>query len=262
MRCRDFRESSKIVECYTRDYGKVTLVAKGAKRPKSRLGGAVDLLNRIELVFYYKETREIQTLSQAEILDAFEDLRGDLRQFSIAVSLCEFLDAVEAREHPNVRLYSQLVQSLEELSGVRQPELVLYQFVWRWLSGAGFRPRFRRCMACGRQPDRGPVQFAIGRGGFFCANCRRPESTGRDLSLAALRLLLWMRDRQVSELKGIKADPDTIAEVEHLTWEFLRYHTETTRPLRSLSFLRKIGQDEKERREADVQSTDRCKADG
>ena len=72
IRVMDYLESSKIITCFTPDHGKISLLAKGAKRPKSRLGGSLDLLQHIALVYYQKDTRELQTLSQVDVISSFQ----------------------------------------------------------------------------------------------------------------------------------------------------------------------------------------------
>ena len=77
----NWRESSRILTAFSRDYGKVKLVAKGARRPKSKYGAALEPLTHAQIIFYQRETRDLYTLSEAGVLDTFEGIKGSLEKF-------------------------------------------------------------------------------------------------------------------------------------------------------------------------------------
>jgi len=240
LRTVDFRESSKIVTCYTRDFGKLALIAKGAKRLKSRIGGALDLLNHVAIVLYRRETREIQTLSSAEILHTFPKLQEDLNRFSLALAAAEFVDRMEQKEVPNPKLFRQLIDTLQSMESAGSGELLLLQFIWRWLEGAGFRPKLRRCLRCGQPSRNGPVYFSVSRGGYYCEQCVSPEEDLLPLPQKSVELLLFLRDNIASKVAKLRVSPSIMQPALAVTWRYLQYHTELSHDLKSLQFLRRL----------------------
>ena len=74
LRKSDYGDSSSIITIYTRDFGKVSAILKGAKSPKSKYGASGDILNRVELVFYKKEGRQVQTISQIDLVKHYQNI--------------------------------------------------------------------------------------------------------------------------------------------------------------------------------------------
>ena len=245
IRSVDFRESSKIITCYTRDYGKIALIAKGAKRQKSRLGGALDLLNQVAIVFYKKETRDVQTLSHAEILHSFPVEQGDLQRLSLALAVAEFLDRAEEKEHPNERLYVQLVAALRAIERAKQGELALLQFLWRWLEISGFKPKLRHCLRCARPLSGRWVYFSEEKGGYFCEQCVPAGAGFARIPAKSVELLLFLRDNRAESIVPVRFQKEHLIPAMDVTWRYLRYHTDLSRDLKALSFLKRLKYEEK-----------------
>ena len=245
LRMTDFRESSKILTCYTRDYGKMALIAKGAKRLKSRIGGALDLLHHLAAVIYRRETREVQTLSSAEILHAFPGFQEDLDRFSLALAAAEFLDRVEPKEAPNPRLFRQFLETLRAMETAESAELLFLQFIWRWLEGAGFKPKLRRCLRCGQPPAGKFVYFSVAQGSYLCEKCLRPGEELPKILRKSVEILLYLRDSTTKAVAGQRFSADVLQPVAAITWRYLQYHTDISADLKSLRFLRKLKFSEK-----------------
>jgi DNA repair protein RecO (recombination protein O) len=168
----DFRETSRIVTVYTKKFGKVKVLAKGIRRPKSKFGSALETLTRSHIVFYKREQKDLYTLSESDILESHDDLRKNLLGFSYSSVLLDFLDKANPGEESNPRLYrlsagtlsamERCVQMRSVECGVRNsdPELVsghtpnsefqmlLWGFLWRGISYVGFKPELERCVGC------------------------------------------------------------------------------------------------------------------
>ncbi len=247
IRSQDYLESSKIVTCYTKDYGKVALIAKGARRPKSKFGGAIDLLHQVQLVYYFKENRELQTLSQADILKSFHYFSIDISRFSLALATAEIINQLEMKEHPNPQLYSYFVETITSIERAKTPELILYQFVWRWLETSGFRPKLRRCLKCGQFPVGETVRFKFSLGGYYCSNCNFGTEGFIQISKECIHLLLELRDFSPIQLVDKRIKEATLREVKHIIWRFLQHHVEGIKELKTLRFLKKISSSNEKR---------------
>ena len=236
----DYLESSKIVTCFTPDQGKISLIAKGARRSKSRIGGSLDLLQHISIVYYHKETREIQTLSQVETIRSFFLMQKNLKKLWYGMAVIELINKLEIVKEPNQWLFRQTLDTLSGLEKSNLPALLLYQFIWRWLENSGFHPKLRHCLKCGRAPAGERVKFLIARGGFVCADCREEGESGLVISPKSIKLLLFFRENKAQNLVNLEISEQLMAEICDLSWRFLNYHSDGIGNLKTLDFLKNI----------------------
>lgn len=116
LRAVDFSETSRIVTVLAPDRGRVALLAAGLRRPRSKFAGAIDTLNRVELVYYWKDGRNVQKLAEASLLDGFPAVKADLEKGAYAAIPVECALRIAHENEPSRPLYDTLVASLSELS--------------------------------------------------------------------------------------------------------------------------------------------------
>jgi len=240
IRVMDYLESSRIVTCYSGDHGKISLLAKGARRAKSRFGGALDILQHVSIVYYQKETRELQTLSQAEIIYSFQSFQENLQRLAYGLAVAELLDKFEMVKAPNSALFTQALLTLHSLEKATLPELLFYHFLWHWLELSGFRPKLRRCRKCGNVPHSEYVQFRLDQGGFICAACYGNYPNSFEVSVRLIHLLLYLREKPLNEVAGLSIAVKLLSELREFSWRFLHFHSEQVQNLKTLNFLKRI----------------------
>ncbi|MEX2016398.1 MAG: DNA repair protein RecO [Candidatus Hydrogenedentales bacterium] len=188
LRGVDYSETSRIITLLTPGRGKLTCIAKGARRSKGGLGPTLDNINRIEAVYLWKDGRDIQTLTDATLLDAFAPLKRDFDKSSYAAFPLELADRIAHDNEPSERLYAELSGGLESLAAWSGAAATFAVWLaWRLLSVAGFTPTFDTCVHCGERLGGGKNGFSF-EGGAVCGNCpadRRPDA----MTFAQLRAL-------------------------------------------------------------------------
>ncbi len=185
LRGVDYSETSRIVTLLSPERGRLACMAKGARRPKSALAGTLDTLNRLEIVYYWKENRSVQQLGEATVLEDFRALKQNLEKGAYSAFPLEIASRVARENEPSKELYATLVaglQSLAEWPGDVQSHGAWQ--AWRLLSAAGFEPSLEACIECGNAVEAAPG-FAYA-GGVTCANCQ----SDRRLSPEAYKTLL------------------------------------------------------------------------
>ena len=179
LRGVDYSETSRIISLLTPGRGKVTCLAKGARRSNGGLGPTLDNINRIEAVYLWKDGRDIQTLTDATLLDAFPQLKRDFDKATYAAFPLELADRIAHANEPSERLYAELSGGLEQLAAWSGAAATFAVWLaWRVLSVAGFTPSFDACVHCGARLGGGKHGFSF-EGGAVCANCaadRRPDA--------------------------------------------------------------------------------------
>lgn len=239
-------EQDKIVTVFTRESGKVRVVAKGARAARSRISGATEPFCVIEGLV--SEGNRLPVLSQAEVREAFPKLRTDYALVLRATYLCELLDRVTEDADPHVELFDHLVRGLYHLPEAVQPDFVVHATEIRMLDSAGYAPRLDACVACGGvfRNSAPPVAFAPARGGALCADCAEAAGPGLvpcdGAALRAFDRLALAEDTR--ELLGGELPPATMGTIHRLVREHLRQRLD--RELKSSGFLDALRLDETE----------------
>ncbi|MDX9972553.1 MAG: DNA repair protein RecO [FCB group bacterium] len=171
LRGVDFSETSRIVTFLAPARGKLACMALGARRVKGGMGGALDTLNRLELVYYWKDGRSVQKLGEAALLDSYGSIKADLEKSLHAAFPLELVYKVAHENEPSEALYASLVHGFEGLTAWRgDARTHTCWHVFHLLSVAGFGISLEGCAECGQ-----PVDVAAGfsyAGGVTCSRCR------------------------------------------------------------------------------------------
>lgn len=204
---RPLGESDRLVELYARDFGKVRGVAKGARRPRSRFGSALELLTLGEVVFFDTGRTDLVRIDHFDIVHPFVRVREELERLGQAGWMVECLSRLTAERDPQPALYGLLVRSLRALEGRASPRRIAAGFAARAIDLLGHRPRLDRCVVCGRPaPFEGAV-LDMGDGGLVCGRCP-PGGSALVLSGAAVGTLRRIRELRWEEILRLPLAPE------------------------------------------------------
>ncbi|MEQ8766407.1 MAG: DNA repair protein RecO [Planctomycetota bacterium] len=188
-----YSDGSLIVHLATRRFGRLSVIAKGARRPKSKMHTQLDRLYVVDVVVYFKPGRSVQTLSDVSVEEFFPELRRSLPRFYAAHYACELVETGLPEEQPNAPLFDRLVLGLRECDQLPVDRLALWalHFDASVLGYLGLSPSLERCGACGREnPFRGSATISLSAGSVICRGCRasgHEPTQAFPLSAAALR---------------------------------------------------------------------------
>jgi DNA repair protein RecO (recombination protein O) len=218
-------ESDRIVVLLTEHHGKVRAVAKGVRKTTSRFGARLEPLSNVNLLLY--QGRELDIVSQADMVDTTAPLHHDLDRLTQGISMLEAVDQLAIEREPAPELYRMLVGALRTL-GERPSSLVVPAFFWKLLAAEGVRPELDVCVRCG---EAGPlVAFDVDQGGVLCRSCR----SGAPVSPEALELLRQIMGGRLNEALAAPADA-AAHEVAQLATRSMEHHLE--RRLRSVAMF-------------------------
>lgn len=221
LRKRPYREQDALILLLTRDHGKMSAVARGARSSKGRLVAATEPLAVSQMALYQGRS-SLLTVTEAELVSLNGGVRRDLARTGRAAMLADLADELTSEHDPVPSLYDALVASLEALGGPGDPTPVYLAAFWRFMECAGLKPDFRQCQQCG-QAWRDPPWFWRGGTGPVDAACR--NAGDQPLPPAALHWLrLTDRERPDGERGRIQAGPAVYAAVEQLERDFLTFH--------------------------------------
>jgi len=233
-------EADRILTLLTRDLGKIRVVAKGLRRPKSKLGGQMELLSQVALTAAVG--RNLDVVNEAQTVDRHQALSEHLDRLSHAIYLCELLDGFTVEHSPNNAAYRLAVDTLSWLEHANDPWLVVRHFEMRLLDESGFNPELNQCVECGAILEPQDHKFNVSAGGVSCPSCGFGEATAVvPVQLNAMKVLrLLQRERSFDRLDGIRISESARYDVERLLTTHIRYILE--KELRSADFIRKVSQ--------------------
>jgi DNA repair protein RecO (recombination protein O) len=218
----DYSETSRILRLATREAGVLSVLARGARRSRTRFGTSLDLFAQGSAELHLKEGRDLQTLGAFDVTRPRAELAEDLGRFAGASALAELVlrFATEA-SHPE--LFDTLAHALDAVavaSGERAREASLAG-AWRLVGELGFTPSLDRCGSCDALlPAEMPLVFSHEAGGVLCERCARLQPGGRALPPAArASIAAWGSGGRVDRL----TTPEARAH-QRLLREFLRQH--------------------------------------
>lgn len=212
-----YGETSIIARCYTKDHGKVSLIVKGARRKKSPMAAYFQPMNYLDIVYYYRQTRSLQSVSKASFVEIWSDLSQDIKKIAHGFAVIELTDKTNTENDPHPELFDELVSVLKAFnsSGIRL-NLIFWYFQIKLLTILGFKPDFH-------QLDQGNVKFPN--------PLRGPNSQNilEDLNNNTIDM--------ISNITATYQDRKVIS--EYLT-AFISYHIEGLEELKSFSVLKQI----------------------
>jgi DNA repair protein RecO (recombination protein O) len=190
LRVVEFSETSCVVTLFSREFGKISALAKGARRPKSPFEAALDLLAVCRIVFLHKATDALDLLTEAKLERRFRAAGRDLSRLYAGYYIAELLRELTDEGDPHPQLYDAADRALAALDGEVDAAAVVLCFELGALRVLGHLPALADCAACGGELEHGDrVPFGMLAGGALCARCRAGQRQVVSISRRALEVL-------------------------------------------------------------------------
>ncbi len=242
LRSIDFGESDRILHLLVRDGGRVTAIAKGARRSVRRFGGTLDFFNHLRVSIDRRRPAAMARLDQATLIRSFTALRRDPARFALGCYLLELIGrlAPEGGVRADMqRLFEFVLAALHTISR-QQPNARLRALLeLRALDALGLRPELERCVRCRRRPHPGAVLgFHMSDGGPVCRACGARLQGLLPVHPGTLRALQQGLRFDLDQLERLVLPPGALAEARQLLARFQRFHVGVE--LRSEPFLDRV----------------------
>ncbi|MBU1233433.1 MAG: DNA repair protein RecO [Proteobacteria bacterium] len=235
--CREHGESDLIVTFFCRDHGRLTGIAKGAKRSKKRFVNKLEIFTSLLIRHTMPENRRLAFIAEAELLKSFLTLRQDISCYTTANVIRECILLATQEMEGDEQLYPLLIWAFTSLDSGRPPQAILILFLIRFFTAIGYSPQLRRCLNCSQEVhERETYTFYTTVGTIRCSNCsKREESSGTPLSLGTIKSLTAAQDQPLDRLQRLQLSPHSQKEAlsflhhygrqlfqrEIISWSFL-----------------------------------------
>lgn len=218
-------EADRILTIYTDRYGKVKAIAKGVRKTLSKLAGHLEPFCLVNLSI--AEGRNLDIVTDAEIVKCFIKLRNRLKTTNIAYYLAEIIDKMTAENEAHPEIFELLEEVLENLDN-GQNKLLLAYFEMNFLAESGFKPELEKCLICGKKVTPSENYFSYYEGGLICGGCRNGDLEISDKAIKVLRLFLKHRISTIQKIlvksqsaSGGNTDKKLAKEIENIASSYI-----------------------------------------
>lgn len=232
----NWRDSSRILSLFTRDFGRLDVIAKGVNRSKSNTTGILEPLNLIEAVIYFSENRELQILGKVDLGTAFVGIRSDLEKMKYGLSILEILYVFFRDHNPVTEFYDFVVYMMVELEMGTAAKKIFWYFMLKLTSYLGFKPEFKLCHICGEEIKGTNINFSYESGSVICLRCGNPEVSGTKLSSELCSYLAELQSTHYKKIYSVKDPVISDNEITIFLQNYLRYHTSQKLELNAIKY--------------------------
>lgn len=200
----DRRDSDQFLTVYTKDFGKVEILARAVKKITSKLRGGADLFYLSEVEFI--QGKNHKTLTDAILIDKFANIREDLKKIQAVWRIAEVLDRLSSKEEKESRVWELLIGVLHKLDTKDlklEPAIFYHYFLWNLLALLGYEPELYFCSLCHKRLGDQKLYFDFKEGGVICQKClsgRKAEEISQSV-IKIVRILLGRNWQILARLK-------------------------------------------------------------
>jgi len=240
----DYGDHDLIISLFTLDRGKVSVIAKAAKKSVKRFGGILELFTALEAVIKPGRGKGLPILQEAVLLQPFTNIRSDVIKTAYASYWSELVNTWMEEYDRQDMIFRLLTQVLEALDQGRFGNRALsFLFQIRFMALSGLAPNLARCSRCGLDMaglGSRKIYFSLAGGGIVCGNCGARGDRRAALSRGTLKQLAWIQLGSLDKALRLQFSEQALAEGLALCEAFVPYHL--GKEPKSLRFLRQMRQ--------------------
>lgn len=200
----DYGETNKIITIFSKKIGKFTAMARGAKKPRSRMAAVTQpfILGQ----FFVYVNPGLSTIQQGEIIDSFRAIREDIEKTAFTAYLTELTEKLVEDKSPDPYLYDQLYLTMRWISEHDEYAVPVMMYELKVFEKGGFQPTLSHCVHCGT--SEGPFAFSLGEGGLLCRRCSTLDEHSIALSGIQVKLLQIFQSVGIDQVGEISVKPE------------------------------------------------------
>jgi DNA repair protein RecO (recombination protein O) len=236
LRRIDYREADRIVTFLTPDHGKVSGLARGVKRIRSRFGASLESLTYGKLVYFDRQGKNLISINHFDILKSFQQIRENLIRSCSCQYIAELVMQFVPEKEAAAEVFTLFLETLEGMTRSQDSDAILRIFEIRLLILIGYAPRVDACVLCGESEDISGI--SISEGGVVCPSCKGRAGEVRPISEGAL--FFWkqaplMTSGHIDRVRLQKRLNNELKQILHRYFLYL-----LGREIRSYNFLEQV----------------------
>ena len=230
-----YGDTSKIIRCYTRDFGKISLIAKGVKTSKTLQIGYLEPINCISINLYYNSKRQLQIFSKAEFDHPFLSIKNSIKKLSYSFAVIELIDKTVNGEESHLELFNLTKDTLSAINDNKGKINTLFWFFQlNLLKLLGLKPNLSNCSNC----QNSMIKANFFSGELFCNKC---STTGEiKLGKNSLHMLKTINKIEIVNMSKLNIHSIERKEIGEFLKQYYSYHIDGLREIKSLKVMERI----------------------
>lgn len=229
LKKEDFSEADRIFTVFSKEFGKLEVLAKAIRKIGSKLRGGMELFYLSDIEFIQGKTHK--TLTDAILFDSFQNLRKDLKRLKIAQDISEMICDLIKGEEKDEKIWKLLETTFQELNksslSIKECWLIYYYFLWNFLSILGYKPQLNFCAICQKKLILPNVYFNKKEGGTICSSCFKKIKEGEKVLPDVIKILRLFLEKTPNFLKKLKIKKEHQKAIKEISEEYLLYIKES-----------------------------------
>ncbi len=216
-------EADRIFTIYTKDFGRLDLLAKAERKIESKLRAGLEIFYLSEIEFIQGKTHK--TLTDAILINNFKNLRGDLKKIAIAHRISDAVDNLFKGEEPDPKIWHLLTETFTTLNShfpfPVQCSMIYYYFLWNLLSILGYQVELYYCSICQKKIIPNNISFSLKEGGLIGEECKDKTKFLQPISSDAVKILRIILRKDLAILRRLRIDNQTFNELNKISNYYL-----------------------------------------
>lgn len=227
LKSSDLGEADRLLTLYAPHLGKLRAVARGARKPKSKLGGHVEPLTHSLMMLAQGHTLDV--VSQSQTLHAFQSIREDLGRLSLGLYAADLVNSFTEERQENIPLFRLLIDTLDWLSAAadtprqKAQDTVIHHFELHLLEYLGYQPQLQNCVHCHCALEPVTNFFSPNTGGIVCPGCREHGAWVKPISVNALKCLRLFQASPRGDACHVKLNTELSLELKQHIQGYMRH---------------------------------------
>ena len=192
----DYKESSKIINIFTKDSGIIGVIAKGSKSLKNHLRTTTTPLS-YGIFYLNSHSNKMPSITEVDIIDYFKETRKDILKTNYSLFLLELSTQVYKQEQSKI-IYQNLINSLKKINEGYDPSVITNILELKLLENLGIKPNLNHCVTCKNKND--IVTISSYKGGYICKNCVREEHIYNLKTLKLIKMFYYINIEKISKI--------------------------------------------------------------
>lgn len=226
-----YGETSKIINVYTKEYGLIGIMCKGAMSVKSKLRSCTNKLTYGSFNIYYKKDK-LSILNSVDVINPFKNIQSDILLISYATYICELTSQV-VKQNSSKEIYNDFIESLLKIEEGIDQLVITNIFEVKMLEYLGVSLNLTSCISCGNNKE--IVTLSIEKGGLICKNCYTNE---RIVPLSIVKVLNMYYLVDIKSINKLNVQKEIVDEINRFLTSY--YDDYTGLYLKSKDFLKTI----------------------
>lgn len=212
LKARPYGETNKVVILMTEQAGKIAVMARGAKKPSSRLAGVTQPFTHGH--FLVQKGKGMGTLQQGEAISSMRHIQQDILVTAYASYIMEIVDRLVENDRPEPGVFNMLRQALQAIEDGYDPQAIALFVQWKMLPFTGVQPTLSCCAVCSAVD--GEFAFSFSQGGFLCHRCFHKDPYIIRLTPTQLKLIRMFYRTPIDQIGKLELKKETKRFIENI----------------------------------------------